>query len=100
MRKAPEDRPADAATLRQQLLSCPEVVPWTQADAQEWWAAHGAELTEVGESLRNQPDGPLWSNSSPLLPGQDRDEGSPPRPAGEPLTVRIDLDGRLDKKRR
>lgn len=38
--KAPADRPASAAALRDALARC-DVAPWTQRDARSWWEAHG-----------------------------------------------------------
>jgi eukaryotic-like serine/threonine-protein kinase len=42
--KRPEERPRSARALREELLDCRDVAPWTEADARAWWAAHGPRL--------------------------------------------------------
>jgi serine/threonine-protein kinase len=42
--KAPEDRPASAASFRSALLAC-EVPAWTDDDARAWWQAHSTRLS-------------------------------------------------------
>lgn len=37
LNKAPDDRPDSARVLREALLACERVVPWTRDDAIAWW---------------------------------------------------------------
>jgi serine/threonine-protein kinase len=60
--KAPDERPANAASLRASLLRC--AAEWTQPRAAKWWAEQGAN-TRSGAEL-----GPTATNAaqeSPLL---------------------------------
>ncbi|MEO8593248.1 MAG: serine/threonine-protein kinase [Candidatus Solibacter sp.] len=41
--KDPNDRPQSAAELRARLDACTDVAPWSQADADRWWALHRPE---------------------------------------------------------
>ena len=43
LEKRREDRPQSVAELRAMLDSCTDVVPWTAADADRWWALHRPE---------------------------------------------------------
>ena len=45
LRKAPDDRPATARELRQQLRGC-KVPPWTSSDASAWWAGFRSQPPE------------------------------------------------------
>ncbi len=38
--KAPEDRPANARALAEQLAAVPVARPWTEARAAQWWSDH------------------------------------------------------------
>jgi serine/threonine protein kinase len=38
-----EARPQSVAELRAMLDSCTDVTPWTEADANHWWALHRPE---------------------------------------------------------
>lgn len=42
--KAPSERPADAAELRDSLLACRDAGGWRREDAEGWWAQHGEAL--------------------------------------------------------
>jgi hypothetical protein len=46
--KRPDDRPASAHVLREQLRACAAAGAWTQARAAHWWAAHRHELRSGG----------------------------------------------------
>jgi serine/threonine-protein kinase len=46
--KRPEDRPASAQVLREQLLACAAAGRWTNARAAAWWALHRRELRSGG----------------------------------------------------
>jgi eukaryotic-like serine/threonine-protein kinase len=43
LQKKREDRPQSAAALRAMLDRCAGVPPWSQADANQWWALHRPE---------------------------------------------------------
>jgi serine/threonine-protein kinase len=43
--KQPGDRPSSAAALEAALAACEDANRWGQADAREWWRAHGAEVS-------------------------------------------------------
>ena len=43
LEKKPEDRPQSVAELRAMLSRCTDVTPWTDADANRWWALHRPE---------------------------------------------------------
>ena len=38
--KSPDDRPASAGDLVEQLAECADAGTWTQADAQAWWCTY------------------------------------------------------------
>jgi serine/threonine-protein kinase len=40
--KIPEDRPADAPTLRDRLRACDDAEGWTESDASSWWMSSAA----------------------------------------------------------
>jgi hypothetical protein len=46
--KRPEDRPASAHELREQLRACAAAGKWTHARAAEWWAVNRARLRSGG----------------------------------------------------
>ena len=52
--KAPDERPDDAATLRERLLACRDAGTWSQQDAREWWQAHPPRFG-VETSPENSP---------------------------------------------
>jgi serine/threonine-protein kinase len=41
--KNPGDRPQSAVELKTLLEACSDVPPWSQADADRWWALHRPE---------------------------------------------------------
>ena len=41
--KKPDDRPQSVSELRAILDSCTGVIPWTERDANHWWALHRPE---------------------------------------------------------
>ena len=43
LEKNREDRPQSVAELRAMLDGCTDVTPWTEADANQWWALHRPE---------------------------------------------------------
>jgi serine/threonine-protein kinase len=43
LEKKPEGRPQSVAELRAMLDACTDVTPWTEADANHWWALHRPE---------------------------------------------------------
>jgi len=43
LEKRPDDRPQSVAELRAMLDGCADVTPWTEADANHWWALHRPE---------------------------------------------------------
>jgi hypothetical protein len=43
LEKKREDRPQSVAELRAMLDACTGVAPWTDADANQWWALHRPE---------------------------------------------------------
>lgn len=43
LEKNPEDRPQSVAEFRAMLDACTDVTPWTEADANQWWALHRPE---------------------------------------------------------
>jgi serine/threonine-protein kinase len=43
LEKKPEDRPQFVAELRAMLDACTDITPWTEADANHWWALHRPE---------------------------------------------------------
>jgi hypothetical protein len=45
LQKDPKLRPASAKVMRQRLLEVPLSQPWTQADADEWWAQRSVPKT-------------------------------------------------------
>jgi serine/threonine-protein kinase len=49
--KRPEDRPASAHVLREQLRTCVSAGRWTNARAGQWWAIHRRELRSGGAGL-------------------------------------------------
>jgi serine/threonine-protein kinase len=42
--KNPDERPQSAAELRAMLDDCKDVPPWSQSDADAWWALHRPEM--------------------------------------------------------
>jgi serine/threonine-protein kinase len=46
--KSPRDRPADAATLRRELLACSAASSYTPEHAAEWWQTRGRPLIAAG----------------------------------------------------
>ena len=46
--KAPEDRPASAEALYDQLRECPVKSPWHRARARRWWELHLPEWLARG----------------------------------------------------
>ena len=46
--KSPDDRPADAATLRRELLACSAADTFTTEDAAAWWQTRGKDLLAAG----------------------------------------------------
>ena len=43
LEKKPENRPQSVVELRAMLDNCVDVAPWTDADANQWWALHRPE---------------------------------------------------------
>ena len=43
LEKRLEDRPQSVTELRVMLDGCTDVTPWTEADANQWWALHRPE---------------------------------------------------------
>jgi serine/threonine-protein kinase len=43
LEKKREDRPQSVAELRAMLDGCTDIAPWTQANADHWWAVHRPE---------------------------------------------------------
>jgi serine/threonine protein kinase len=52
LQKKPEDRPTDAAALRDALLACREAGSWSRGDAAEWWKARGPVIAEQREKRK------------------------------------------------
>ena len=44
--KTPDERPDDAAALRESLLACRDAGAWSQQQAREWWQAHSARFAD------------------------------------------------------
>ncbi len=44
LKKAPAERPADAAALRKRLKACQGLGSWEPEDAQAWWDRHGEPI--------------------------------------------------------
>jgi eukaryotic-like serine/threonine-protein kinase len=55
--KRPEDRPASAHVLREQLAACAAAGRWTNARAARWWAIHRHELRSGGAETSTTGDG-------------------------------------------
>lgn len=45
--KSPDDRPASAAELAEELATCPSAQPWTDADAERWWREFAGGATSM-----------------------------------------------------
>jgi len=54
--KRPDERPASAHALRQQLLACHAARRWTNRHASEWWQAHRYQLRSAGSAPRKAVD--------------------------------------------
>ena len=50
LEKKPEERPASAAALLQQLEACDDANGWTVDDARAWWQEHGGQLLDQQET--------------------------------------------------
>jgi serine/threonine-protein kinase len=59
--KRPEDRPASAHVLRDQLRACHAAGRWTNLRAAQWWASHRHQLRSAAPA-GNQPVDPLHSH--------------------------------------
>jgi hypothetical protein len=70
--KSPEDRPPSAADLERRLEAA-AVEPWTEADAEQWWAAlspsgsldasaSGESVTRTAADFRETADAPTDSD--------------------------------------
>jgi serine/threonine-protein kinase len=57
LEKEPARRPPSAEALRELLLGCTDVPPWTDADAAAWWAEHGARLRAHRDARRRAAPG-------------------------------------------
>ena len=53
--KRPDDRPASAHALRDQLRACAAAKRWTNARAAQWWSAHRHELRSAQRPASNDP---------------------------------------------
>jgi serine/threonine protein kinase len=54
--KKPEDRPQRAAELNQRLAGV-DVVPWTEVQAQQWWAGIQASAGDLDATIETHPGG-------------------------------------------
>ena len=54
--KRPEDRPASAHVLREQLRACAAAGRWTNVRAAQWWQAHRHELRSGGAGASAEAD--------------------------------------------
>ena len=65
--KSPDDRPANAETLRQQLLRCTPTEPWSDSDAENWWTTHHAVANLPGQMISTviEAVAPPVSNAKP-----------------------------------
>jgi eukaryotic-like serine/threonine-protein kinase len=54
--KTPEDRPQRAAVLDQRLASV-DVSPWTEVQAQQWWAGIQASAGDLDGTIETHPGG-------------------------------------------
>jgi eukaryotic-like serine/threonine-protein kinase len=61
--KRPQDRPASAHVLRDQLRACYAARRWTTDRAAEWWAMHRYQL----RSAQARPKKPNDADASPLM---------------------------------
>jgi serine/threonine-protein kinase len=50
--KKPEERPASAHVLREQLRACAAAGEWTNARAAQWWSANRSQLRSGGATAR------------------------------------------------
>jgi serine/threonine-protein kinase len=64
LQKAPEARPRDARTLREQLLGLALTPAWQEADARRWWQEHGTRVRETGRAERAQGQRPASTGRS------------------------------------
>ena len=53
--KAPADRPAGAAEVGDLLAACACAGGWTAARSADWWAAHPADVADLGTDLSTLP---------------------------------------------
>jgi hypothetical protein len=54
--KKPDDRPQRAAELDQRLASV-DVSPWTEVQAQQWWAGIQASAGDLDGTIETHPGG-------------------------------------------
>ena len=54
--KRPEDRPASAQALREQLRACYAAGRWTNQRASQWWASHRHQLRSANSTAKRDAD--------------------------------------------
>jgi len=52
----PEDRPVDATEVREALLACDDVEPWTTAAAKDWWASARADAVAARAAKKKEDE--------------------------------------------
>jgi serine/threonine protein kinase len=70
----PEARPVSALALRARLMACSGVVPWTEAEAQAWWAETGPAVEAAARAARDSAGeaGTITTGARRLAPAGDR----------------------------
>lgn len=55
LQKRRQQRPQSVAELRSMLDACTEIIPWTEPDANRWWALHHPETVRMDPVEKIQP---------------------------------------------
>lgn len=65
LEKNPLNRPENASTLAKRLEHLASSYPWTQADAEQWWAANLRKISEDG--VKSSPRAAVLDTTMPTL---------------------------------
>jgi serine/threonine-protein kinase len=55
LEKQPDQRPGSALACIAALDASPDVLPWTDEEAREWWSSEGARLLARASDARAEP---------------------------------------------